>query len=117
MTLRDKILSMRHNEFGLSKVVFFGSDKDVFPYRIHIVKWEECKPTETYSLTELKYKTVTSYCFVIGELEWDTKEPGWDFRSLGTRYLEYGTQELNKWILDFCRKYSVVDGEIVETQE
>lgn len=114
MALREKILSMRMNEFGFSKVSSLIPDYDVFPNMIHIVKWEETEPMEIYSLTEKKMVTRTSYCYVIAELEWDSKERDWEFRSIGTRYLEDGTEELNKWILEFCNKYKVVDGVLVE---
>lgn len=117
MTLREKVLSMRLNEFGFSKVCFLGSDKDVFPNEIHIVKWEETEPIEVYSLTEKKKVTRTSFCYVIGSLEWNSKESCWEFHSIGTRYLEDGTEELNKWILDFCNKYEVIDGELVEAKK
>ena len=117
MTLREKILSMRLNEFGFSKVCFLGSDKDVFPQQIDIVKWEETEPRRVFSLNEMKYIESTSYCFVIGTLKWNEKEPCWEFESTGTRYLEYGTEELNKWLLDFCNKYEVCDNEIVEVSQ
>lgn len=114
MTLREKVLSMRMNEFGFSRVSFWGSDKDVFPNRIHVVKWANCDPFEAYSFDKKEYVKVNCYCYVIGSLEWNSHEPCWEFKSIGTRYLEDGTEELNKWILDFCNKYEVVDGELVE---
>lgn len=114
MNLREKVLSMRMNEFGFSRVSFLGSDKDVFPNKIHIVKWVNCEPTEYTSVEKRAYTTMTAYCYVIGSLEWNDNEPCWEFKSIGTRYLEVGTEELNKWVLDFCNKYEVVDGELAE---
>lgn len=99
MTLKEKVLSMRMNEFEFHKVSFLGSNEDVFPHKIHIVKWLQ-----------------PDYCFVIGELEWNAHDSYWRFKSIGTRYLEYGTEELNKWILDFCNKYEVEYGELVERE-
>lgn len=116
-SLKDKILSMRYNEFGFSKVHFFGSDKDVFPNKIHIVKWVVCdEPYEAISTKDGKKHKYYTYNYAIGELEWDVNEPRWDFRSIGTRYLEDGDVGLNKWILDFCEKYEVCDGEIKEVK-
>lgn len=97
-TLKDKVLSMRMNEFGFSKIINVDPNKDVFPNKIHIVKWEE------------------DWNFAIGELKWNAHEPCWEFKSIGTRYLEHGTDELNKWILDFCDKYEVEDGELIERE-
>lgn len=108
MTLREKILSMRMNEFGFKKVSYFGQpDKDVFPNKIDIVKWVETEPRKVFSLNEGKYIMSTQYCYVIAQLEWDSHEGAWDFKSIGTRYLEDGNDELSKWILDFCEKYYV----------
>ena len=112
--MKEKILSMRFNEFAFSNVCFWGSDKDVFPQQIDIVKWNEKEPRRVFSSNERKYIESTSYCFVIGKLKWNEKEPCWEFESVGTRYLEYGTEDLNKWILDFCEKYEVCDGKLVE---
>lgn len=116
MTLREKVLSMRMNEFGFSRVLFWGSDRDVFPHKIHVVKWVNCEPMEVYSVEKRAYTKTTTYCYVIGSLEWNSHEPCWEFKSIGTRYLEDGTEELNKWILDFCNKYEVVDGELREVE-
>lgn len=117
MTIREKVLSMRMNEFGLSKVSFFGSGKDVFPHKIHVVKWVECEPFTAYSFDKKKYVTVDKHCYVIGSLEWNDHEPCWEFSSVGTRYLEDGTEELNKWLMDFCNKYEVIDGELMERKD
>lgn len=115
--IREKVLSMRMNEFGFKKVSFLGSDVDVFPNKIHIVKWVTSEPFEAFSVEKGKYVSVTSYCYVIGSLEWNDHEPCWEFSSCGTRFLIDGTEELMRWIYDFTEKYEVVDGELVETSE
>lgn len=115
MTLREKVLSMRMNEFGLQKVAnFFHPDRDLFPNKIHVVKWVNCEPTKVYSVEKKEYTTMTCYSYVIGQLMWNSHEPCWEFKSVGTRYLEVGTEELNKWLMDFCNRYEVVEGELVE---
>lgn len=120
MTLKEKVLKMRFNKFGFSKVIYFGDlDRDVFPNKIDIVKWENISPTEVIDWKTGKRKTITEYCYVIAQLEWNDHEPCWEFKSIGTRYLEDGTEELNKWILDFCNKYYVDDDtkELCEVEE
>lgn len=42
-----------------------------------------------------------SYCFVIAFIEWNKKEPCWEFRSVGTRYLEHSINGLNEWVLKY----------------
>ena len=58
--------------------------------------------------------------FVIAEIEYDKKERGWDFKSIGTRYLKYRSDGLEEFILacievlDVIKRYEleeVVDDE------
>lgn len=37
--------------------------------------------------------------FVIADFYYNFKEPGWEFKSVGTRYLEYYSEGLNEWLL------------------
>ena len=37
--------------------------------------------------------------FVIAKFYWDSKETCWEFKSIGTRYLEYYSEGLNEWLL------------------
>jgi hypothetical protein len=37
--------------------------------------------------------------FVIADFWWNDREPCWEFKSVGTRYLEYYSEGLNDWLL------------------
>lgn len=39
------------------------------------------------------------HSFVIAEIEYNPKERGWDFNSVGTRYLKYRSDGLEEFIL------------------
>ena len=104
--IENEVLNMRHNEFALRKVSYIDG-RDTFPYEIAIVKEVQCEPFTAYSLDEAKYVTRTSYTYVVAHLKWNSKEPCWEFSSVGTRYLADGDTELNKWLLNFCGKYFV----------
>lgn len=41
--------------------------------------------------------------FVIASFYWNDNEPGWEFNSCGTRYLQYYTEGLNEWLLDVMK--------------
>lgn len=114
--IENKILNMKHNEFALRKVAYMDG-RDAFPKEIAVVKEVQCEPFVAYSLKEEKYITRTSYTYVVAFLKWDSKEPCWEFGSVGTRYLEDGNTELNKWLLDFCNRYAInEDGKLVEVE-
>lgn len=116
-TLTNRVLSMRCGDFTFAKKHFLGSDKDVFPTQIDIVKWEYTAPHQVFNLDTMQYHTSDKYCFVIGTLIWCDSECAWKFDSCGTRYLEYGTDELNKWLLNFCNHYFVQDGVLMEVDD
>lgn len=114
--IENRVLNMRHNEFALCKATYIDR-RNTFPYEIAVVREVQCEPFTALSLDEGKYVTRTSYVYTIAHLKWNSKEPCWEFSSVGVRYLEDSDTELNKWLLDFCNKYGVnEDGELVEVE-
>lgn len=72
-------------------------------YKFDLVKWVNRNPIEVTDLKTGERTTMPgSYCFSIGQLTWDRSEGWFDFESVGTRYLEYRIDGLEKWILEFC---------------
>jgi len=62
------------------------------------------KPAMTIDGSEVKNKYAIECSgrksnFVIAFIEYDKKESNWDFKSVGTRYLEYRSDGLEKYIL------------------
>ena len=50
-----------------------------------------------------KEKTIDQYCYSVGRLEWDEKEEGFNFKSIGLRWLESNpSTKVIKMILGFC---------------
>lgn len=114
--IENKILNMRHNEFALHKARYVDG-RNTFPYEIVVVREVQCEPFTAYSLDEEGYVTRTNYVYSVAHLRWNSKEPCWEFSSVGVRYLADGDTELNKWLLDFCNKYAINgDGELVEIE-
>lgn len=72
------------------------------PHQFDLVKWEECEPHEVIDWYTGEKKISTRYCFSIATLIWNKKEPGFEFESVGLRYLENRIDGLEKFILDFC---------------
>ena len=81
------------------------------PHKFDLVKWVEHEPYEVTDLYTGEKVMQTRHCFSVGELIWDTKEPGWEFSSVGLRYLEERIDGLEKFILDFC---NMMEKELLE---
>ena len=79
---------MKFKQFEIRKVTFIGDppSKDYHKYNFDVVKWADDN----------------SHCFSIGHLEWNKKEPCFEFKSIGTRYLEYREDGLEEWLLKWC---------------
>lgn len=66
-------------------------------------------PPNRYELVKWQKSGQQCSCFVIAFLEYNEKEPCWEFRSVGLRYLEYREDGLEDYIqaylrlLDVCR--------------
>jgi len=73
------------------------------PKRFDIVKWEECEPHTAIDGETGEERQITKYCYSVGRLEWNPKEPCFEFKSVGLRWLESNPSErVIKMILGFC---------------
>lgn len=79
---------MRFKQFEIRKPTFIGNPptEDYHKYNFDIVKWADDN----------------SYCWVIGMLKWNKKEPCFEFESVGTRYLRDREDGLEEWLLKWC---------------
>ena len=79
---------MRFKQFEIRKPTLIGNPPtpDYYRYNFDIVKWANDN----------------SHCWSIGHLEWNKKEPCFEFRSCGTRYLTYRQDGLEEWLLKWC---------------
>ena len=73
------------------------------PTKFDIVKWEECEPYKAIDLRTDKEIIKNKYCYSVGRLKWNPKEPCFEFESIGLRWLESNPSErVIKMILGFC---------------
>lgn len=79
---------MRFKQFGISKPTFLGNPptEDYYKYNFDVVKWADDN----------------SYCWVIGCLKWNKREPCFEFESVGLRYLQDRENGLEEWLLKWC---------------
>lgn len=94
---------MKFKQFEIRKPTFIGNPptEDYYKYHFDIVKWADDN----------------SYCWSIGELEWNDKEPCFEFKSVGTRYLEYRENGLEEWLLKWCELKEIEYGYEVEDKD
>jgi hypothetical protein len=72
------------------------------PHKFDLVKWEDHEPYEVTDWVTGEKRMSTRSCFSIATLTWDSKEQGFDFESVGLRYLEHRVDGLEKFIFNFC---------------
>lgn len=79
----------RVDDFQITDVTYWpGCAPAYVPPEYAIVKWEAHDPTEAYDLKTGKMKTVVESCYVVANLKWNVHESGFDFESVGMRWLE-----------------------------
>lgn len=69
--------------------------------RFDVVKWYEHEPMEVTDWKTGEKKTSTRGCFSIAQIWWNEKEPCWEFKSVGTRFIEYYENGLCEYIKKF----------------
>ena len=76
---------MRFKQFEIRKPNLIGTPPtdDYYEYNFDVVKWADDN----------------SHCWSIGHLTWNKKEPCFEFKSCGTRYLQYREDGLEEWLL------------------
>lgn len=95
----------RVDGFQISDVHYVGlPPKDAQP-KYAVVLWYEHDPWDVVDGITGEKKTVTESCYVVAFLEWNPREPGFEFLSVGLRWLEAApTNRAIKMILDFCEE-------------
>ena len=93
--------------FQIRAIISIGSENCYTPpenpKRFDIVKWEECEPHTAIDGETGEERQITKYCYSVGHLEWNNKEPCFEFKSIGLRWLESNpTERVIKMVLGFC---------------
>ena len=93
----------RYKGFQIRDVTYLGDPPTNIPPTFDVVKWESDTPIEAIDIVDGKRKTFTEYCYSVGHLVYDPKEPCFEFKSCGLRWLEAKPDEdVMNWILKWC---------------
>ena len=97
----------RIDGFQIRDVTYLGEPPKDAPIRFDIVKWEQTEPRRVINLKTGQYEDSTEYCYSVGRLEWNTKEPCMEFYSIGLRWLYANPpQRVVDAIIEFAEKKS-----------
>lgn len=92
---------MKYKKFEIRKPTIIGKPPkdDYFKYNFDLVKWSKDN----------------SHCWSIGSLHYRTDGDGFEFESVGLRYLEYREDGLEEFIIKWCElKELEIEGEDTE---
>ena len=100
---------MRYKDFEIRPTVFLGGHHE--PNKYDVVKWfKHDNPIEVVDLRTGEKKMQDASCYSVAQIYWNEKEPCWEFKSYGTRFLEDYENGLCEYILkylellDICRE-------------
>ena len=84
-----KAYTERYKGFQIRDVPYVGEPPTDIPPRFDVVKWQSYDPPEC--------------CYSVGYLEYNAKEPCFEFKSCGLRWLEaHPDEDVENWIIKWC---------------
>ena len=108
----------RYKGFQIRDVVYLGEPPTDIPPTFDVVKWGtynvlpeamnlvNADGTIIKSLeynSELDEGYIEEYCYTVGTLEYNAKEPCFEFKSCGLRWLEaHPDEDVENWIIKWC---------------
>ena len=102
---------MKFKDFEIIPTCFLDGHTDL--KRFDVVKW--CKTDKPVKVTDAKTgeeKMQDTFCYSVAQIWWNDKEPCWEFKSVGTRFLKDYQEGLCEFILkwleltDLTRKFT-----------
>ena len=91
---------MRFKDFGIRPTAYLDGHTE--PNKYDVVKWyKQEKPSKVINLATGKEEMQDTFCYSIAHIWWNEKEPCWEFKSVGTRFLN----DYEEGLCEFIRKY------------
>ena len=80
----------RYKGFQIRDATYLGEPPTDIPPTFDVVKWDNDGQIE-------------EYCYTVGTLEYNAKEPCFEFKSCGLRWLEaHPDEDVENWIIKWC---------------
>ena len=89
--------STKFKNFEIRKPTFISDppSDDYYRYHYDLVLWTEDNDNRPY-------------CFSIAQLVYDKKEGGFEFESVGLRYLQYREDGLEEFVISWCKHQETI---------
>ena len=103
--------------YQIRDVTYIGLPPADTPPKYDIVKWVVVvadPPYEALNITTGKREMVTEYCYTVGTLVWNKKEPCFEFESCGLRWLEEKPSEA---VVDMVWKFAEEKAKELEAED
>ena len=101
--------------YQIRDVTYIGLPPADTPPKYDIVKWVGVDPPyEALDMSTGKRKLVTEYCYTVGTLVWNKKEPCFEFQSCGLRWLEKKPSEA---VVDMVLKFAEEKAKELEVED
>lgn len=98
---------LRFKDFEIRPTDFIDGHKD--PNKFSLCKWYKTdKPIKVTDWETGKEKMQDTFCYVVAFIEWNEKEPCWEFKSVGTRFLEDYEEGLSEFILKVMELFDTI---------
>ena len=82
----------RFHGFQIRDISYFGEPPENVPIQFDVVKW-----------TKNEYSEPKEYCYSVANLIYDDKEPCFELRSIGMRWVnEHPSEAVENWISAWC---------------
>ena len=80
----------KYKGFQIRDVAYLGEPPTDIPPIFDVVKWDS-------------NGSINEYCYTVGTLEYNAKEPCFEFKSCGLRWLEaHPDKDVENWIIKWC---------------
>ena len=80
----------RYKGFQIRDVNYLGEPPTDIPPTFDVVKWRN-------------EGRINEYCYTVGRLEYNAKEPCFEFKSCGLRWLKaHPDEDVENWIIKWC---------------
>ena len=99
---------MRFKDFEIRPTVRI--DGKTVKNKYDVVKWYKTdEPIEVTDLLTGEKTIKDTFCYTVATIEWYKKEPCWEFRSVGTRFLEDYEDGLCEYILKYLELFDICE--------
>lgn len=97
---------MKFKDFEIRPTAYLDGHTEPDDYQV--VKWYRTdKPIEVIDGETGEKKMQDTFCYAVAKIWYDKKEPCWEFKSYGTRFLECCEKGLCEYILKFIEMVDV----------